>query len=447
MMSRQYFGTDGVRGRVGVDPITPEFVMRLGNAAGRVLAKQTTSTDKPTVLIGKDTRVSGYMLESALEAGLTAAGVNVMLAGPMPTSAIAYLTRTFHLSAGIVISASHNPFHDNGIKFFSGQGTKLPDAVELDIEAMIDQPMICVESESLGKVKRINDAAGRYIEFCKSTARPQLNLKGMRIVVDCANGAAYHIAGNVFKELGAEVIVVANEPNGFNINAEVGATHPSSLQKAVLWHKADIGFALDGDADRLIVVDHSGRIYSGDELLYVIAMQRHKATAIPGVVGTLMSNMALELVLQKEGIEFVRAKVGDRYVFEQLMERGWSIGGEGSGHLLCLDQHSTGDGIVSALQVLLAIQSAGQRLPDLCEPLKLFPQVLNNVKLTAGYDWKADVSLQASVEQVSQELKGTGRVLIRASGTEPLLRIMVEAPTTALAKACADRIEQSMQNK
>ena len=442
-MSRQYFGTDGVRGRVGVEPITPDFVMRLGHAAGRVLASESTQ-DKPTVLIGKDTRVSGYMLESALEAGLTAAGVNVMLAGPMPTSAIAYLTRTFHLSAGVVISASHNPFHDNGIKFFSAEGTKLPDAIEANIEGMIDQPMQCVSSEKIGKVKRIADAQGRYIEFCKSTARPQLNLKGMRIVVDCANGAAYNIAGNVFRELGADVIVIANEPDGFNINADVGATHPETLQKAVLHYRADIGFALDGDADRLIVIDHTGRIYSGDELLYVIAMQRHAASPLPGVVGTLMSNMALELALTRQGIEFVRAKVGDRYVFEQLVARGWTIGGEGSGHLLCLDQHSTGDGIVSALQVLLAIKTAGKSLPTLCESLKVFPQVLNNVKLPPAYDWTQDVSLKTCIDIVNAELNGMGRVLIRPSGTEPLLRIMVEAPTEAQARQCADRLQQAM---
>ncbi len=442
-MTRRYFGTDGVRGRVGTNPITPEFVMRLGNAAGQVLARHGINS-KPTVLIGKDTRVSGYMLESALEAGLTAAGVNVMLAGPMPTPAIAYLTRTFHLSAGVVISASHNPFHDNGIKFFSAQGTKLPDSWELEIEDALDQPMVCVASESLGKVKRINDAAGRYIEFCKGTARPQLDLKGLKLVVDCANGAAYHIAGNVFRELGAEVVVIADAPDGFNINKGVGATHPETLQRAVLEHKADIGFALDGDADRLIVVDRTGRVYGGDELLYVMAMQRHAVAPVPGVVGTLMSNMALELAFESKGIGFVRAKVGDRYVFEQLKEHGWMLGGEGSGHLLCLDQHSTGDGIVSALQILLAMRSSGQDLPQLCAPLQLFPQVLNNIRVPAGYDWKQDRSLNACTELVQQELKGRGRVLIRPSGTEPLLRIMVEAPTLDLAQACADRLQAAM---
>ena len=356
-MTRKYFGTDGIRGKVGVSPITPDFVMRLGYAAGKVLAKVDANTsNKPTVLIGKDTRVSGYMLEAALEAGFAAAGVDVMLSGPMPTPAVAYLTRALRLSAGVVISASHNPYEDNGIKFFSGQGTKLPDDVELAIEAQLESGMDCVSSDKLGKAHRLRDANGRYIEFCKSTFPNELDLRGLKIVVDCANGAAYDIAPHVFHELGAEVIPIGNHPNGFNINDKVGATAPDALALAVRANHADLGIALDGDADRLMMVDKNGKVYDGDQLLYLMVMDRIAIGPVPGVVGTLMTNMAVELALKELGVDFARAKVGDRYVLEQMRERGWLLGGEGSGHLLCLDKHTTGDGIVSALQVLSALE-------------------------------------------------------------------------------------------
>jgi phosphoglucosamine mutase len=440
-MARKYFGTDGVRGLVGQAPITPDFVMRLGYAAGRVLAKGTTpATGRPVVLIGKDTRISGYMLEAALEAGFSAAGVDVMLAGPMPTPAIAYLTRALRLQAGVVISASHNPFQDNGIKFFSEHGTKLPDAVELEIEEAIDQPMGCVPSDKLGRATRLRDAGGRYIEFCKSTFPNELDLRGLKIVVDCANGAAYDIAPHVFHELGAEVISIGSKPDGFNINAGVGATAPKAMAEAVVEHKADLGIALDGDADRLIMCDANGRLYNGDELLYVMVRDRLAVGPVHGAVGTLMTNMALEVAFKELGIGFARAKVGDRYVLEVMQERGWLFGGEGSGHLLALDKHTTGDGIISALQVLSALKRGNKSLADCCGELKLYPQTLINKRVAPGFDWTQDPALVAEKDAVERELGDAGRVLIRPSGTEPLIRVMVEAKSAQLAESMAKRI-------
>jgi phosphoglucosamine mutase len=444
-MSRKYFGTDGVRGRVGEHPITPQFVMHLGYAAGKVLATaEHTRGERPAVLIGKDTRISGYMLESALEAGLIAAGIDVYLAGPVPTPAVAYLTRALRLQAGVVISASHNPFEDNGIKFFSGDGTKLPDAVELAIEAALDNAMQTNASENLGKAKRIDDAVGRYIEFCKSTFPNEMNLRGMKIVVDSAHGATYHIARHVFHELGADVIAIGAEPNGKNINDGYGATKPANLQKAVVEHKADLGIALDGDGDRLVMVDAAGTLYDGDQLLYVIAKHRQTQGKLQGgVVGTLMTNLAFEHAMQKLGIPFSRTKVGDRYVMEQLLEKGWQIGGENSGHVICLDKHSTGDGIVSALQVLHALRAGGQSLAEAAADLKMYPQVLINVKVTGKA--AALLELQAvkdAAVEAERELDGKGRVLLRPSGTEPLLRVMVEGEDGALVKRCAERIAE-----
>lgn len=439
-MTRKYFGTDGVRGRVGTAPITPDLVMKLGYAAGKVLARGEAPQARPVVLIGKDTRVSGYMLEAALEAGFSAAGVDVMLAGPMPTPAVAYLTRALRLSAGVVISASHNPYDDNGIKFFSASGNKLPDAVEAEIEAMLEEPMVCAPSEHLGKAKRLDDAQGRYIEFCKSTFPNELDLRGLKIVVDCAHGAAYHIAPNVFHELGAEVVAIGNQPNGFNINDGVGATAPAALCAAVQEQGADLGIALDGDADRLLMVDASGRAYNGDELLYVMVKDRLAKGTVQGVVGTLMTNMALEVALKRMDIPFARAKVGDRYVLEVLQERRWLLGGEGSGHLLCLDKHTTGDGIVSALQVLSALKRSQQTLAQATAELQLFPQTLINVKVTPGSDWQKNQGLLAEKEVVESELGEDGRVLIRASGTEPLVRVMVEARNAEMASKMARRI-------
>lgn len=440
-MTRQYFGTDGIRGEVGKFPIVPDFVMRLGYAAGQVLAKNANTHGKPTVLIGKDTRVSGYLLEAALEAGFSAAGVDVMLCGPMPTPAIAYLTRALRLSAGVVISASHNPYHDNGIKFFSANGDKLDDAVELQIEAALAEPMNCVDSAHLGKAKRLDDAAGRYIEFCKSTFPNHLNLHGLKVVVDCAHGAAYHIAPHVFHELGAEVIAIGVHPNGKNINDHVGATSPQALIEKVKEEGADLGIALDGDADRLQLVDRSGRLFNGDELLYLIAVARKQAgEKVAGVVGTLMTNLAVEKALIAEGIQFSRAKVGDRYVLEQLKENHWLLGGEGSGHLICLDKHTTGDGIVAALQVLSAMKQANKTLPQLLEKVKLFPQTLVNVRYQKGYAWQSDAQMQEAVKLAEKELNGAGRVLIRASGTEPLLRVMVEAEQADMAHHQAHKI-------
>ena len=439
-MARKYFGTDGIRGLVGAAPITPDFVMRLGYAAGKVLANAQSATVKPTVLIGKDTRLSGYMLEAALEAGFAAAGVDVMLAGPMPTPAIAYLTRALRLAAGVVISASHNPYHDNGIKFFSHLGAKLPDAVENDIEIELETPMACVAPDKLGRAKRLDDAPGRYIEFCKSTFPNELDLRGLKIVVDCAHGAAYHIAPHVFHELGAEVIAIGNKPDGFNINAGFGATAPDAMAAAVRAHGADLGIALDGDADRLIMCDASGRLYNGDELLYVMVMDRLATGAVPGAVGTLMTNMALEVAFKQMGVGFARAKVGDRYVLEVMQERGWILGGEGSGHLLCLDKHTTGDGIVSALQVLSALKRSGKSLDQCTSELVLYPQTLINLKVASGFDWQKNLAMVSEKEQVERELGDTGRVLIRASGTEPLIRVMVEAKSAERAASMARRI-------
>lgn len=447
-MTRKYFGTDGIRGKVGVSPITPDFVMRLGYAAGKVLAQtDVLGGSKPTVLIGKDTRVSGYMLEASLEAGFAAAGVDVMLSGPMPTPAVAYLTRALRLSAGVVISASHNPYEDNGIKFFSAQGTKLPDEVELAIEAELECEMQCVSSDHLGKAHRLRDANGRYIEFCKSTFPTELDLRGLKIVVDCANGAAYDIAPHVFHELGAEVIPIGNHPNGFNINDKVGATAPDALALAVRANHADLGIALDGDADRLMMVDKNGKVYDGDQLLYLMVIDRLAIGAVPGVVGTLMTNMAVELALKELGVDFARAKVGDRYVLEQMRERGWLLGGEGSGHLLCLDKHTTGDGIVSALQVLSALRRNGKSLDQCFENLKLFPQVLINIKVSPGFEWQKNEMLMLEKNRVEDELKNKGRVLIRASGTEPLIRVMVEAFDPVVANTLARRLADCITPK
>jgi phosphoglucosamine mutase len=441
-MTIKYFGTDGVRGRVGRSPITPEFVLRLGYAAGTTLVNREhlPAGERPAVLIGKDTRISGYMLEAALEAGFAAAGVDVMLCGPMPTPAIAYLTRALRLQAGVVISASHNPYDDNGIKFFSAQGAKLPDAVEAEIEARLDQPMGCADSAHLGKARRVDDAAGRYIEFCKSTFPNELDLRGMKIAVDCAHGAGYLVAPAVFHELGAEVVKVAVAPNGLNINDQVGATSPESLRRAVLEAKADIGIALDGDADRVVMADREGRLYDGDQLLYVIASRRHRQGGVAGVAGTLMSNLGFEHALGRLGIPFARAKVGDRYVLELLLERGWQLGGENSGHILCLDRHTTGDGIVSALQVLAALRADGSTLAQACADLAMYPQKLINVRLNAGFAWQADPAIKSAVAAAESALDGQGRVLLRPSGTDPLLRVMVEGRDGAAVLAHAEAI-------
>ncbi|MDD2913718.1 MAG: phosphoglucosamine mutase [Gallionella sp.] len=441
-MSRKYFGTDGVRGRVGEHPITPQFVMHLGYAAGKVLAADSqTRGERTGVLIGKDTRISGYMLESALEAGLIAAGIDVYLAGPVPTPAVAYLTRALRLQAGIVISASHNPFEDNGIKFFSAHGTKLPDETERAIETALDEPMQTNSSDGLGKAKRIDDAVGRYIEFCKSTFPSELDLRGMKIVVDSAHGATYHIARHVFHELGADVIAIGVQPDGKNINHGYGATAPDNLRKAVVEHKADIGIALDGDGDRLIMADGSGKLYDGDQLLYVIAKHRQTQGKMHGgVVGTLMTNLAFEHAMQKLCIPFMRAKVGDRYVMELLQQQGWQLGGENSGHIICLDKHSTGDGIVSALQVLHALRANGQNLAEATGELRMYPQVLINVRVAKGVDCLGHDQVKAVVADVEKELAGKGRVLLRPSGTEPLLRVMVEGEDQSLVEQSAQRI-------
>ena len=440
MSARKYFGTDGVRGIVGGDRINAEFALRLGYAAGRVLARGAVSAGRPTVVIGKDTRISGYMLESALEAGLSAAGVDVMLAGPIPTPAVAYLTRAWRLAAGIVISASHNPHYDNGIKFFSAAGTKLPDETEAAIEALLDEPLGCADSAGLGRARRISDAAGRYIEFCKSTFPSELDLQGLKIVVDAANGAAYHIAPHVFRELGAEVSVIGCEPDGFNINEKVGATHPETLVAAVAAQGADLGVALDGDADRLQMVDATGRLFNGDELLYAIVRDRARTQPIQGVVGTLMTNFGFERRMRELGIPFERAKVGDRYVLEVLRQRGWLYGGESSGHRLCRDRHTTGDGIVAALQVLAAMRHAGASLADLVADLSMYAQKMVNVPLAPGLDWQTHAGLKEASDAVRASLGERGRVLIRASGTEPKLRLMVEADDEALAEEGVRRL-------
>ncbi|MFM7331238.1 MAG: phosphoglucosamine mutase [Brachymonas sp.] len=443
-MSRQYFGTDGIRGTVGRAPITPDFMLRLAHAVGRVLKK---SESRPTVLIGKDTRISGYMIESALESGFNSAGVDVIVLGPLPTPVVAYLTRALRASLGVVISASHNAYPDNGIKFFSAQGTKLPDSWELAVEAaLLDAPTWAI-SKDLGKSRRLDDAAGRYIEFAKSTFANDLTLKGLKIVVDAAHGAAYQIAPKVFHELGAEVISIGCEPNGTNINDGVGATHPEALIRAVRANHAHYGIALDGDADRLQIVAADGRLFNGDEVLYLMVNERvQRGEPVAGAVGTLMTNMAVEVALMAKGVQFVRAKVGDRYVLEELEKNGWLLGGESSGHLLALDKHTTGDGIISALQVLQAVQRSGKSLADLLGDVKLFPQELINVRLKPGQDWKSNPKLAPTQSDIEQQLGNTGRILIRASGTEPVVRVMVEAQDTALARTCAQRLADCIQS-
>lgn len=432
-MTKKYFGTDGIRGRVGQAPITPDFVMHLGYAAGNVLLRQADMPvgERPAVLIGKDTRISGYMLESALEAGFSAAGVDVCLVGPIPTPAVAYLTRALRLQAGIVISASHNPYYDNGIKFFSARGAKLPDAIEHEIEAGIDLPLSCVQSADLGRVRRIDDARGRYIEFCKSTFPSDLDLRGLKIVVDCAHGAAYHTAPEVFHELGADVVTIGTQPNGLNINDGFGATAPKALVAAVLSENADLGIALDGDADRILMVDAEGNLYDGDQLLYAIVCSRAKTSPVKGVAGTLMSNLALEHAFNKLGIPFGRAGVGDRYVVEMLNQNDWLYGGENSGHILALDCHTTGDGTIAALQVLAALRASSGNLKALLGGLVLYPQKLINVPIGKGFAWKENVSIAEALVAAETRLQGRGRVLLRASGTEPLLRVMVEGNDAA----------------
>ena len=447
--TRKYFGTDGIRGRVGEFPITPDFVMRLGYAAGRVLIandQHHRDDHRPTVLIGKDTRISGYMFESALEAGLCAAGVDVRLTGPMPTPAIAYLTRALRAQAGIVISASHNPYPDNGIKFFSSQGTKLADDVELAIEAALDETMQVVPSDQLGRVKRIDDAAGRYIEFCKSTFPNQLDLRGLKIVLDCAHGATYHVAPPVFHELGAEIILMGHQPDGLNINLDVGSTHPQGLAKQVLAQGAHLGIAFDGDGDRVMMVDSQGRLIDGDQLLYIIAKHRQVTGQLQGgVVGTLMTNLALEHQLARDEIAFARANVGDRYVLEMMLQHGWQLGGENSGHILCLDCHSSGDGIIAALQVLSALKQMNATLDQLAIPL--YPQVLENVTVQQRIDVKANAPIQQAVKQAEQTLNGQGRVLLRASGTEPKIRVMVEGQQADLVKRLALEIAEVVREQ
>jgi phosphoglucosamine mutase len=444
-MTKKYFGTDGIRGEVGVPPIVPDFMLRLGYAAGKVLIRHAKSNERQRVLIGKDTRVSGYLLEAALESGFSAAGVDVTLCGPMPTPGVAYLTKALRLSAGVVISASHNLYQDNGIKFFTAKGDKFSDAFELEIEQELENAMGCVSSDKLGKAFRLDDAAGRYIEFCKSTFPADLNLKGLKIVLDCANGAAYHTAPPVFHELGAEVIAIGVSPNGRNINDHCGAVAPQALIAKVQEVSADIGIALDGDADRLQMVDSSGRLFNGDELLYVLAKDRiDRGQKIGGVVGTLMTNLAIENAIKSLGLGFERAKVGDRYVLELLQNKQWIIGGEGSGHLLCLDQHSTGDGTIAALQVLAAMQEKQKSLNDLLNGVQIFPQVLINVKTKPDYNWQNDLNLNTAITKAEQSLVGKGRVLIRASGTEPVLRVMVEANEANLAQQTAEAIAEQV---
>lgn len=448
-MSRRFFGTDGVRGRVGEEPITPGMVMRLGYAAGRVLVAHEHHAlhgERPAVLIGKDTRVSGYMLEAALQAGFTAAGVDVRLTGPMTTPGVAYLTRALRLQAGVVISASHNPYEDNGIKFFAADGTKLPDEVEQAIEAAMEQPIKTVEPKHIGRSKRVDDAAGRYIEFCKSTFPSSLDLRGMRIVVDCANGAAYHIAPHVFHELGADVIAIGNEPDGLNINRECGATHPETLARAVRKHRADVGVALDGDGDRLIMADSSGQIADGDRLIYTIARHRKETGELTGgVVGTLMTNLGTELSLRELGCDFARAKVGDRYVLELMQSKGWQLGGETSGHILCLDKHTTGDGIISALQVLAALRRSGRGLQDYIRDCPVLPQVLINVRVGPGFRLNGQPAIQQVVQAVEAELAANGRVVLRPSGTEPVVRVMVEGRDETQVRRAAERIAEAVR--
>ncbi len=448
-MGRKYFGTDGVRGRVGEAPITPEFVMHLGYAAGQVLVADRGSLppdQHPTVLIGKDTRISGYMLEAAMQAGFTAAGVNVLLTGPMPTPAVAYLTRALRLQAGVVISASHNPFEDNGIKFFSESGQKLPDSVEEAIEARLDRPIVTVPARQLGRARRIEDAPARYIEFCKSSFPNRLDLRGLRVVVDCAHGATYHIAPHVLHELGAEVIAIGNEPNGFNINDDCGATHTQALSDAVRRHRADLGISLDGDGDRLMMADATGRIYDGDQLVYVIARHRIQTGYMRGgVIGTLMTNLGTEHALARIRVPFERAKVGDRYVLERLHANGWTLGGETSGHILCLDKHTTGDGIVSALQVLWALRETGETLDAFTADLEIYPQVMINVPITRGFKLEGAPQVGAVVADIEAALNGSGRIVLRPSGTEPLIRVMVEGRDATEVRRAAETIADAVR--
>jgi phosphoglucosamine mutase len=441
-MTRRHFGTDGVRGTVGQAPMTPDFVLRLGYAAGKVLAGQASH---PAVLIGKDTRISGYMIEAALEAGFSAAGVDVLLCGPLPTPGVAYLARALRLSAGVVISASHNPYADNGIKFFSGDGFKLPDAVEADIERALQSPIGCNESAKLGKARRVDDAAGRYVEFCKSCFPAELDLRGLRIVVDCAHGAAYSVAPHVFHELGADVVPIGVSPDGFNINDMFGASAPQQLETAVRLHQADLGIALDGDGDRLLMADAAGKLYDGDQLLYAIVKHRASKEKVAGVAGTLMTNLAVEQVFAKLGVPFARAKVGDRYVLELMREKGWLLGGENSGHLICLDRHTTGDGIVSALQVLAALRESKKTLAQLTADLVMVPQVLINVQVPKDFDWQKDRAIAAAQAEAEKALSGRGRVLLRPSGTEPLLRVMVEGEPKQVVEAAAQSIAQAVR--
>ena len=439
-MNRRFFGTDGVRGTIGQIPMTPDFVLRLGYAAGRVLSTRAGSSGRQTVLIGKDTRVSGYMLEAALEAGFSAAGVDVLLCGPLPTPGIAYLTRALRLTAGVVISASHNPFQDNGIKFFSGNGFKLPDVVEIEIERALQSGLQCNEASALGRARRVSDATGRYVEFCKSTFPADLNLKGLKIVVDCAHGAAYQAAPSVFHELGADVSAIGVAPDGLNINAGFGATAPAALAQAVQNKEADLGVALDGDGDRLVIVDRSGGIYDGDQILFGIVRQRASTGPVSGVVGTVMTNLAVEHAFRGLGVPFVRASVGDRYVVEMMRERGWNFGGESSGHIVCLEKHTTGDGIVSALQVLEAICRTGKDFSDLVGDLKMYPQVLVNVPLPAGFDWSSSETIRLARCEAEDVLSGTGRMLLRASGTEPVLRVMAEGGERRLVEQAVELV-------
>jgi phosphoglucosamine mutase len=443
-VSRKYFGTDGIRGRVGDAPVTPDFMLKLGWATGKVFASEDDT--QPTVVIGKDTRVSGYMLESALQAGLVAAGANVKLLGPLPTPGIALLTRTQNADAGIVISASHNPYFDNGIKFFNGQGSKLSDALELQIEAMIDSPMETVDSEQLGKASRIVDAAGRYVEYCKSTFPDELSLKGMKLVIDCAHGATYHIAPAVFQELGATTVVIGATPDGYNINDGVGSTEPAALQAKVLEEGADIGIAFDGDGDRLQMVNAKGELLTGDDVLYVLAMHRlANGDSDAGIVGTLMTNMGLELALEAGGLRLARAKVGDRYVKELMVAEGWSLGGESSGHIICGDLSTTGDGVIAALQVLAAVRASGKSLEALASGFNPLPQVLVNVRIKKGFDLSAHPTIAQACRRVESELKGRGRLLLRPSGTEPVIRVMVEGDDAVAIDALADEVANAIR--
>lgn len=450
-MKKKYFGTDGIRGKVGSSPITPEFILHLGYAAGKILREtdwQLSANGRPTILIGKDTRISGYMLESALEAGFSAAGVDVLLSGPMPTSAIAYLVRALRIQAGVVISASHNPYDDNGIKFFSANGSKLPDEMELKIEAALDAPIETMLSANLGKVQRLKDASGRYIEFCKGTFPYRLSLRGLKIVVDCANGATYHIAGSVFHELGADVVTVFASPNGLNINLDCGATHIAALQEAVVQHQADIGIALDGDGDRVIMVDHTGRIFDGDSLLYIIAKHRQQlGTLQGGVVGTLMTNLAIEQKFAELGIPFVRANVGDRYVSALLEKNNWHLGGENSGHIICHDKHSTGDGIISALQVLYALQDNESTLAEFMQDVDFFPQRLLNIPIQKKFDFNHNEAVLEIKQKAEQALGNDGRILLRASGTEPLIRVMVEGKVQEQIDYWANELATTIQHQ